>query len=83
MLPVAAAPGAYGPGSRGTPLVAAEATAPTTADILQPPLDAHADVDDDGGLEAGVYDDYLDDQVTDEDAYHEIGFVNLDWWDAI
>ena len=33
--------------------------------------------------ENGQEDDYLDDHLEMEDAYHEITFANLEWWDTV
>ena len=78
----AGAPAAYGPGQQVGPMQNAEAEPPTAADILQPQLEQPNNVEHDEA-ENGQDDDYLDDQFEMGDAYHEIGFANLEWWDTV
>ena len=75
-------PAAYGPGQQYDPMQAAQADPPTPADILQPRLEPPNEAGRDEA-ENGQDDDYLDDQVEMGDAYHEIAFANLEWWDTV
>ena len=38
--------------------------------------------EDDEGAD-GQLDDYLDEHLSADDAYHEIAFANLEWWDSV
>ena len=78
----AGGPAAYGPGQQYDPMQAAEAEPPTPADILQPRLEPPSDAGQDEA-ENGQDDDYLDDQLEMGDAYHEISFADLEWWDTV
>ena len=51
--------------------------------ILQPPLAAPAGEPEAEDEDEDPLDDYLDEQLGADDAYHEIAFANLDWWDTV